>query len=102
MYAGTLPGPAIEVRSPEKYIGQSGQLEFSVETPDGAFSKIEAVLQQEGQSTTVFSTDPGQPPAGEVKQEAANRMSVIRPIGKQALPTLKAGPGRVTITASRR
>ena len=101
LYAGTLAGPEIEIRSPEKYVGQTSALEFVVGTPDGQFSKVEAVLEQDGQSTTVFSTDPSQQPVGEVKQDAANRMYVIRQIGKQALPNLKAGPARVTISAAR-
>jgi murein DD-endopeptidase MepM/ murein hydrolase activator NlpD len=101
LYAGTLPGPVIHIRGPEKFVGQRTQLEFSIDAPNGKFSKVEAVLAQEGQSTTIFSTDPSQQPAGEMKQEAADRISVIRPIGKQALPNLKAGPARLTLTASR-
>ncbi len=100
LYAGTLPGPVVALRAPEKYVGQNTQLEFSVETPDGTFSSIEAVLEQDGQTTTVFSTDPSAQPAGEMKQDSANRIFVIRPIGKQALPNLKSGPARVTVTAS--
>jgi murein DD-endopeptidase MepM/ murein hydrolase activator NlpD len=100
-YAGTLPGPGIEVRAPEKFIGQNTQLEFSVETPNGEFSRIDAALDQGGEAMPVFSTDPTQQPAGEVKQDASNRLYVIRQIGKQALPNLKAGPARLTITASR-
>jgi murein DD-endopeptidase MepM/ murein hydrolase activator NlpD len=99
-YAGTLPGPVVAVRAPDKYVGQNTQLEFSVETPGGTFSSIEAVLEQDGQATTVFTTDPSAQPAGEMKQDSANRIFVIRPIGKQALPNLKAGPARVTVTAS--
>jgi murein DD-endopeptidase MepM/ murein hydrolase activator NlpD len=100
LYAGTLPGPVVALRAPEKYVGQNTQLEFSVETPDGTFSSIEAVLEQDGQTTAVFSTDPSAQPAGEMKQDSANRIFVIRPIGKQALPNLKSGPARVTVTAS--
>jgi hypothetical protein len=100
LYAGTLPGPVVELRSPDQYVGQNTQLECSVETPDGAFSSIEAVLEQEGNATTVFTTDPTAQPAGEMKQDSANRIFVIRPIGKQALPNLEAGPARVTVTAS--
>ena len=100
-YAGTLPGPSIDVRSPEKYVGQNTQLEFSVDAPEGLFSQIAATLAQDGQSTPVFSTDPTQQPAGEVSPEAANRLFIIRPIGKQALPDLKSGPAQLTITASR-
>jgi murein DD-endopeptidase MepM/ murein hydrolase activator NlpD len=101
IYAGTLPGPTIELRGPEKYVGQSTQLEFTVDTPQGAFTNINVTLEQDGQSSNVFSTDPSQQPAGEMKQESADKMYVIRQIGKQALPNLKAGPARVTITASR-
>lgn len=100
LYAGTLPGPSIEIRSPEKYVGQNTQLEFSVDTPRGEFTAVDAVLEQEGQSTTLFSTDPAQQPAGEIKQEA-EKMYIIRPIGRQAIATLKQGPARVTVTASR-
>ena len=101
LYAGTLPGPSIEVRQPEKYVGQSTQLEFTVDTPQGQFTNVEATLEQEGQATGIFSTDPSQQPAGEVKQESSERMYVIRQIGRQAVPTLKNGPARVTITATR-
>jgi murein DD-endopeptidase MepM/ murein hydrolase activator NlpD len=101
IYAGTLPGPTVELRSPEKYVGQTTQLEFAVDTPEGAFTNIDATITQDGQAMNVFSTDPSQQPAGEVKQESANKMFVIRQIGKQALPELKAGPATLTITASR-
>jgi murein DD-endopeptidase MepM/ murein hydrolase activator NlpD len=100
MYAGTLPGPAIEVRSPEKYVGQNTQLESSVDTPQGEFTNVDATLEQEGQTTPIFSTDPSQQPAGEMKQES-DKMYVIRQIGRQSIGTLKSGPARVTITASR-
>lgn len=100
-YAGTLPGPAIEIRAPEKYVGQNTALEFSVDTADGTFTAITAIVEQQDKSTTVFSTDPSQQPQGEVKQETSSRMFVIRPIGKQALPELQAGPATVTVTASR-
>jgi murein DD-endopeptidase MepM/ murein hydrolase activator NlpD len=101
IYAGTLPGPLIEVRSPEKYVGQRTQLEFAVDTPQGEFTSVEASVTQEGQSTSVFSTDPSAQPAGEVKHESSGKMYVIRQIGKQALPNLKAGPATLTIKASR-
>ena len=101
LYAGTLPGPSIEVRQPEKYVGQSTQLEFTVDTPQGQFTDVEATFEQEGETTSVFSTDPSQQPAGEVKQESSERMYVIRQIGRQSVPTLKNGPARLTITATR-
>ncbi len=99
--ARNQPGPSLDIRSPDRFIGQNSQLEFFVETPGGQFSRVEAVLEQEGQSTIVFSLDPASQPAGEVKQATADRMWIIRPIGKQALPNLKPGPARLTITAAR-
>ena len=100
LYAGTLPGPTIEIRSPEKYVGQNTQLEFSVDTPQGEFTNVEATLEQNGQTTPLFSTDPTQQPAGEMKQES-EKMYVIRQIGRQAIPNLQAGPARLTVTATR-
>ncbi len=87
------PAPTIEIRAPEKYVGQNSPLEFFVEAPRTEFSRVEATLEQEGQSTTVFSLDPAQSGNAQVKQATADRLWVIRPIGKQAVPTLKAGPG---------
>lgn len=108
IYAGTLAGPGIDVKAPDKYVGQNTQLEFSVDVAQGQMAQIEAVLTQDGQSTTVFSTETtaeaGERPAatdGEAIPGAAERIFVIRPIGKQAIPQLKAGPASVTIRASR-
>lgn len=99
--AGRQAGPTLEIRSPEKYIGQNTQLEFVVETPGGRFSRVEAVLEQDGQSTTIFSPEGGQEQRAEVKQASTDRLSITRPIGKQALPNLKAGRARLTIRATR-
>jgi len=98
---GYQSGPSLDIRAPDKYVGQNSQLEFSVQAPGGRFTRVDAVLEQEGQALTVFSLDPNQSTGGEVKQEAADRLWVIRPIGKQALPNLKAGPARLTIRAAR-
>jgi murein DD-endopeptidase MepM/ murein hydrolase activator NlpD len=96
-----VAAPAIEIKSPEKYVGQNSSLEFSVQAPGTQFSRIEATLEQEGQRATVFSLDPAQAGNAQVKQESADRLWVIRPIGRQSLPNLKAGPATLTITASR-
>ena len=98
--AGRMPGPTIEVKSPEKFVGQNTPLEFSVQSPGGKFSRVEASLEQEGQATQVFSLDPAQQTTAKVTQESADRLYVMRAIGKQTVPTLKAGPARLTITAA--
>lgn len=100
-YAGTLPGPQIDLRAPEKYVGRRAQLEFSVDSPKGEFSNITAVFTQDGTSTTVFSTDPASQPAGEVAQQSATRIFVMRPLDRRTIPGLKSGPATITVTASR-
>ncbi len=96
-----IAGPAIELRSPEKYVGQNSPMEFFVEAPRSEFSRVEATLEQDGQATTVFSLDPAKAGNAEVKQESADRLWVIRRIGRQSIPSLKQGPARLTITAAR-
>jgi murein DD-endopeptidase MepM/ murein hydrolase activator NlpD len=99
--AGRQAGPSIDLRSPDRFVGQSTPLEFLVEAPGGQFARIDAFVEQGGQTTAVFTLDSTQQPAGEVKQEGADRIWIIRPIGKQAIPSLAAGPARVIITAAR-
>jgi murein DD-endopeptidase MepM/ murein hydrolase activator NlpD len=99
--AGSQPGPSVDLRSPDKYVGQNSQLEFFVEAPGGKFTRMEATLEQDGKATTVFTTDPSAQPAGEVKQASADRLWIVRQVGKQAIPDLKAGPLKLTIVAAR-
>ena len=96
-----IAAPAIEIKTPEKYLGQSTPLEFFVNGPSNEISKVEATLEQEGQAATVFTLDAVTASDAEVKQESADRMWIIRRIGKQHLPTLKAGKATLTITAAR-
>jgi murein DD-endopeptidase MepM/ murein hydrolase activator NlpD len=96
-----IAGPTIELRSPQKYVGQNTSLEFFVEAPASKFSRVEATLEQEGQSTKVFSLDPADAGNAQVKQASADRLWVVRPIGKQAVPSLKQGPAKLTLTAAR-
>jgi hypothetical protein len=97
--SGRLPGPAIEVGSPQKYVGQTSQLAFTVEVPGGQFTRVEAHIEQEGRSIPLFSL--AEPGTAEVKQETADRIRVSRPVGKRAVPELKPGAARLVVTSSR-
>ena len=44
--AGREAGPAIEVKSPAKFVGQSGSLELFVDAPAGRLTALTAVLTQ--------------------------------------------------------
>jgi murein DD-endopeptidase MepM/ murein hydrolase activator NlpD len=99
IWAGRAEGPSIDLKEPARFIGQTSGLDVSVGSPDGQFSAVEVVLEQSGRSFPVFSLE--QPTSGDVRQESAQRIYVMRPIGKQAIPELQAGPARVVVRASR-
>jgi len=103
--AGREAGPAIEVKSPAKFIGQAGSLELFVDAPAGRLTRLTATLTQGDQTIPVFALDGGgdtpADPAAEVKQASSDRLWVIRPLGKQAQPALVAGPATLTVTAAR-
>ena len=100
--AGREAGPAIEIKSPDKFIGQAGSLELFVDAPAGVLTRLTATLSQGGQDMPVFALDDaGRAAAGEVKQASSDRLWVIRPLGKAAQPALVPGPATLTVTAAR-
>ena len=99
IWAGRQAGPAIVIREPEKFIGQTTALELSVEAPGGQFSRIDVAIEQNGRSLPVFTLE--QPAQGAMKQDTADRIYVMRPIGKRAIPELQAGDARIVVRAAR-
>ena len=100
-WAGRSPGPTIEIRQPDGFIGQTTTLETMVEAPDGAFSRIEVSIEQGGNRFPVFALDQRDQAPATVRQDTAERLFVMRPIGKQAIPELQAGPARIVVRAAR-
>ena len=98
-WAGRGEGPQIQLKSPERFVGQNTPLELAVSSPDGQFTRVEVTVEQNGKTMPVFSLD--QPTSGEVKQDAAEQLFISRPIGKQALPELQAGKARIVVRAAR-
>ncbi|MFP5378905.1 MAG: M23 family metallopeptidase [Vicinamibacteria bacterium] len=99
--SGSEPGPTLEIRSPERVIGQTGSLELLVGAPGGQVSRLDVTLEQDGRTLPVFTLEQAADGAGEVKQESADQMWIIRPVGKRALPDLQAGAARLVVTAAR-
>jgi murein DD-endopeptidase MepM/ murein hydrolase activator NlpD len=102
-WAGRLDGPAIEIRQPGGFVGQTSTFEMALQAPEGRFSKVDVVLEQGGKSYSVFSAgkeelglDKASPPAA-----PAAKFFISRPIGKKAIPELKAGPARIVVRAAR-
>src|SRR4030095_13538601 len=81
-WAGRSAGPTIVLRQPGPFIGQTSSLELMVEAPEGKFSSIDAPLEQGGKTFPVFTLDQ---PQGNIKQESADRLYVMRPVGNSEI-----------------
>jgi murein DD-endopeptidase MepM/ murein hydrolase activator NlpD len=97
-WAGRMDGPAIDIRQPGKFIGQASTLEMTVQAPGGRFSRVDVGVEQNGKTYPVFAVNPDAPSGG---KDPADRLIVMRPIGKRALPDLQSGPARIVVHAAR-
>jgi murein DD-endopeptidase MepM/ murein hydrolase activator NlpD len=100
-WAGRSGGPAIELRQPGGFVGQATTLEMMVESPTGEFSTVDVAVEQNGKSYPVFTLDQQDQSAVKRDSANANRLYVMRPIGKRAIPELQAGAARIVARASR-
>ncbi|CAN5770705.1 M23 family metallopeptidase [soil metagenome] len=101
IYAGRLPGPAIEFIRPDKFVGASTPVEIIVHAPGAQLKSLTMTLEQNGKQFPVYALgDEG----AEVKEEQAEggaaALRVTREIGKQSVPELVSGPARILVTAS--
>ena len=99
VWAGRQAGPAIEIRQPGKFLGRNGSVELMVQAPDGRFSAVNVAVEQNGKTFPVYSLDQQDP--SPTKPDTADKIYVMRPIGKQAIPDLQAGPARIVVRAAR-
>ena len=99
--AGREAGPGIEIKTPDKFIGQAGSLELFIDAPAGVLTRLTATVSQNGQDLPVFSLDDAAGNAADVKQATSDRLWVIRPLGKKSQPALVAGQATITVTAAR-
>jgi len=99
VYAGRLPGPAIEITKPVKYVGQSAPVEVAVTAPGAKLTRLEVVFEQNGKQTPIASL--AQPASAEIKQDGADKVRVTRTISREQIPDLKSGPAKIIVTAER-
>jgi hypothetical protein len=99
LWAGRMAGPLVEIRQPDRFVGQSSPLELVADAPGGQFSRLDVTLEQNGQSFPIFSLD--QPSQASTRQETADRLYVMRRVGKQSMPELQAGAARIVVRAAR-
>lgn len=97
--AGRQPGPAIEITSPEKFVGVSTPMEVLIGAPGVNLSSLQITLEQNGKQAALYSL--ADPKGAEVTQAGEDRMRVKRAVGRDAMPELQSGAARITVTASR-
>jgi murein DD-endopeptidase MepM/ murein hydrolase activator NlpD len=99
LWAGRQSGPQVQLRQPDKFVGLSSPLELVAEAPGGRFSRLDVTVEQNGRSYPVFSLD--QPSQATTRQDTADRLFVMRRVGKQSIPDLQAGAARIVVHAAR-
>jgi murein DD-endopeptidase MepM/ murein hydrolase activator NlpD len=95
--AGRMPGPAIEINKPEKFVGAETPVEVVVRATPAELKTLTMVFEQNGKQYPVYSL--GQEGAQITQVEGG--IQLTQPIGKNTLPELQSGTGRILVTASR-
>jgi murein DD-endopeptidase MepM/ murein hydrolase activator NlpD len=100
VYAGRLPGPAIEIVKPEKFVGQQSSVEVTISAPEAQWAgDFQVTFEQNGKQTPLASF--AQPATAEIKQDGPGRVRITRTFGRDTIPDLKSGPARIVVTAER-
>jgi murein DD-endopeptidase MepM/ murein hydrolase activator NlpD len=99
-WSGRAAGPTIALTRPDRFVGADSTLELSVETPGGDFSRVDVTLEQNGRSFPIYALDQRME-APATSTASADRLYVIRPIGKAIASDLKSGPARIVVHAAR-
>jgi murein DD-endopeptidase MepM/ murein hydrolase activator NlpD len=99
VYAGRMPGPAIDIAKPEKFVGVSTPLEVVVTTPGGNVSALRVVFEQNGKQTPLYAQ--GAASSGPAPQVSGDKIVVDRELGKQTVPDIKSGAARILVTTAR-
>ena len=101
-WAGRMSGPSIDLKQPGRFVGQSTSLELTLQAPEGRFSHASVTLSQNGVNHDVFTLEPQAGAANtDATKEAADKIYVIKPIGRKAIPDLRSGSARITVRAAR-
>ena len=100
MYAGGLPGPAIEIVKPTKYVGQTGTVEVTLTSPKAPYvGNFHIFFEQNGKQTPLVSFD--KPETAEIKPDGPDRVRITRTFTRDTIPDLKSGPARILVDAER-
>ena len=97
-WAGRQPGPTVQFRQPDKFVGLTTELDLMVQAPEGRLSRLDVAVEQNGKSYPIYSLNQ---PASGAAAGASDKFYVMRPIGKRAIPELQQGAARVVVHTSR-
>jgi murein DD-endopeptidase MepM/ murein hydrolase activator NlpD len=100
-WAGRMSGPSIDLKQPDRFVGQSTSLDVTLQAPEGRFTHASVTLSQNGVNHDVFTLAPQAGTPRTDAKEAADRLYVIKPIGRNAIPDLRSGPAQITVRAAR-
>jgi hypothetical protein len=77
VYAGRLPGPAIDIVKPEKFVGQSTTVEVTISAPGAQYAgDFQVTFEQNGKQTPLASF--AQPATAEIKPASPARSGATR------------------------
>ena len=98
--AGRMTPPAIAIEKPEKFVGTASPLQITITAPDApAMRPIRVVFEQNGKQTPLFSLE--SPGKAQITQDGTDKVRITHEIGKQAVPDLQSGAGKIIVTAGR-
>ena len=102
-YAGRLPGPAVQIVRPEKYIGVTTPLEVAIDTPGGELTTLQIDFEQNGARVPLYVLGSAAPdaPVAQRAVEPPDLVRVTRDIGRESVAGIQSGPARIVVTASR-
>ena len=98
LVAGRMASPVIEIGRPDKFVGAATPVEIAVSSPNNELSSLRVVFEQDGKQVPLYSMDA--PRDVQTKQEG-ERILLTGEIGRETVPDLKSGTGRLVVTASR-
>lgn len=98
--AGRMAGPAVDIGSPVKFVGAATPLDVTIQAPGGRVAAVDVDFEQNGTRTRIFSSADAAA-ATHLSPEGADRVRVTHTVGRDNVPGLKSGAGRIIVTASR-
>ena len=103
--AGYSPGPALEIARPAQYVGAATPFEIVIDTPTGEIASLEIAFEQNETRTVLRSFDATAgdtlDPAPAAPDDDPGRTRIVGILGREAVPELATGSGRIVVTAAR-